>query len=203
MARRVVLVATGAGAALLVIAGMQSVRARQLREAERALAASHVSAALAVATDVAPAAPPAETPDPTPPAAEPATAPEATDEAPPPAPDLAVEPTASAAPGAGPAPVTRDPRETALDVRTELHSHSALVRDAQRALLKGDTAKAISLSQQAVATNGGDAEGWLTLAAARKAAGDLAGAREAYRRCIGSAHTFGVMSCRALLVKAD
>ncbi len=51
--------------------------------------------------------------------------------------------------------------------------------------------------------NPADAEGWLTLAAARKAAGDLAGARDAYRRCVASARTFGVMSCRALVGATD
>ena len=56
----------------------------------------------------------------------------------------------------------------------------------------------MSLAQQAAAASPYDAEGWLTLAAARKASGDLAGARDAYAQCIAKAHTVGVMSCRAL-----
>lgn len=102
-----------------------------------------------------------------------------------------------------PALPARDPRETALDVRTALHARSPLVRDAQSALLKGDTGRALALAQQAVAANSADADGWLTLAAARKASGDPAGARDAYARCVTSGRTFGVMSCRALGVKAQ
>jgi len=109
------------------------------------------------------------------------------------------------APSELPAPLSsaKDPRETALDVRAELHAKSPLVRDAQRALLKGDTAAAMSLAQRAVAANSGDADAWLTLAAARKAAGDLAGARDTYNKCVAMAHTFGVMSCRALAARGQ
>jgi DNA-binding response OmpR family regulator len=114
---------------------------------------------------------------------------------------------AAAAPGgtpaAAPAVPAKDPRETALDVRAELHSRSPLVRDAQRALLKGDTGRALSLAQHAVAANSADADGWLTLAAARKASGDVAGARDAYSKCVAAGRTFGVMSCRALGARAE
>ena len=60
-----------------------------------------------------------------------------------------------------------------------------------------------SLAQKAVGTNPGDADAWLTLAAARKAAGDLAGARDAYGKCVASAHTYSVMSCRALAARSQ
>jgi cytochrome c-type biogenesis protein CcmH/NrfG len=89
-------------------------------------------------------------------------------------------------------------RESAIDVRYDLHSHSPLVRDAQRALLKGDTARAMEIAQKAVTKDPSDADGWLTLAASRKASGDLAGAADAYRACIAQAHTVGVMNCRVL-----
>jgi CheY-like chemotaxis protein len=102
-----------------------------------------------------------------------------------------------AAGSGAPSPVV-DVREKALDVKTELHARSPLVRDAHRALLRGDTDKAIALSLQAVAANPADADAWLTLAAARKAAGDVAGAKDAYKQCIAKGFTAGVMSCRAL-----
>jgi Flp pilus assembly protein TadD len=111
-------------------------------------------------------------------------------------PGVAAAGTASSAPAV-------DPRETALDVKTAMHARSALVRDAQQALLKGDTGKAKVLAQQAALTSPYDAEGWLTLAAARKASGDLAGARDAYAQCVAKAHTFGVMSCRALASRSE
>jgi hypothetical protein len=79
-----------------------------------------------------------------------------------------------------------------------MHSTSPLVRDAQRALLKGDTARAIELAQKAVVKDGSDADGWLTLAAARKASGDFTGASDAYQSCIAQAQTEGVVHCRVL-----
>jgi len=104
------------------------------------------------------------------------------------------------APSASAPPV--DPREKVLGVRTELHARSPLVREAQAAMLKGDTARALSLAQQAVAANMADADAWLTLAAARKAGGDLAGARDAYAKCVANGRTFTVMSCRALAARS-
>jgi hypothetical protein len=89
-------------------------------------------------------------------------------------------------------------RETALPTRVEMSAHSPLVRDAQRLLLKGETERAVTLAQKAVSEDASDADAWLTLAAARKAAGDLSGAGEAYRACITQARTVGVADCRAL-----
>jgi hypothetical protein len=104
----------------------------------------------------------------------------------------------AAAAGALPATPPGKPGETAIDVHTQMHSQSPLVRDAQSALLKGDTNKAMELAQKAVLKEPGDADGWLTLAAARKASGDLSGAAEAYKGCIAKAQTVGVMHCRVL-----
>jgi hypothetical protein len=197
--RRVALVAAAAGAALLVVIGITSVQARHAREADAARAALPTSPAAAAAGGPSQALRPGSSPlddivAATAMAADLA-APSATPDAvPPTAPDGVASSAADA-----PAPSSAvDPRETALHVNTQLHARSALVRDADRALLNGDTAKAISLAQQAVASNPADAEGWLTLAAARKAAGDASGARDAYTRCIAQGHTVGVMSCRAL-----
>lgn len=101
-------------------------------------------------------------------------------------------------PGSVVPPPVVDVREKALDVKTVLHARSPLVRDADRALLQGDTDRAIGLAQKAVAANPADADAWLTLAAARRAAGDVAGAKDAYKQCIAKGFTVGVMSCRAL-----
>lgn len=194
--RRIALVATGAGVALLVAMGLSSVHARNVREAEQARAGlptvaaaaagptrplEPTSTSLAVMATTPPASPEAS-------AALPGTDT--------PAPTADSNGTVAAAVAS--ATITVDPREKALDVKTQMHSRSPLVRDAESALLQGDTAKALSLAQQAVASNPADADGWLTLAAARKASGNLAGAHDAYTQCIAKGHTFGVMSCRAL-----
>jgi hypothetical protein len=196
MIRRVGLVAAAAGTVVILAAGLASMRSRQVREAElvRAgvssptpvLASQPVAPVVQSETVGAPATP--DSPE----------GPLPAETLPQPGADVATD-----VAGVAPMPSARDPREAALDVRTELHAKSALVRDAHRALLKGDTARALTLAQQAVATNPADADGWLTLAAARRAAGDAAGAHDAYRKCVASARTFGVMSCRALVGKSD
>ena len=205
------LLAAAAAAVLLVGVGMRSIHSRQLRESESAraqlptvtgavtgaaaaMAAPGAAQALAMATPI-PVAPATDDTSATPAATE---SPAAADAVPSPdgLPGVAAAGTASAAPAV-------DPRETALDVKTAMHARSALVRDAQQALLKGDTGKAKALAQQAALTSPYDAEGWLTLAAARKASGDLAGAHDAYSQCVAKAHTFGVMSCRALASRSE
>ena len=189
--RRVGLVAAAACTVAVVAAGLASMRSRQVHEAELARSSVTNPTPVLASQPVAPVVEsdrvgaPATTESPEAPAAAETTAPPGTDVAT----DVASVP---------PAPSARDPRETALDVHTELHAKSAHVRAAHRALLKGDTARALTLAQQAVATNPADADGWLTLAAARRAVGAAAGARDAYRKCVASARTFGVMSCRAL-----
>jgi Flp pilus assembly protein TadD len=96
-----------------------------------------------------------------------------------------------------------DPRERALDVNTVLHARSPLVRDAERALLRGETDKALALAQKAVDAKPADADAWLTLAAAKKASGDMPGARAAYQQCVAKASTFGVMNCRVLAARSE
>jgi hypothetical protein len=190
-------VAAAAAALVIVAGGLGAMRARRSHEAGPALAG--ITTPVAAAAGVSPPIEPAGASETAPVAPGSQDVPVASEATPPPGTDVI----STAAAIAPPAPSARDPRETALDVRTELHAKSALVRDAHRALLKGDTARAISLAQQAVAANAADADGWLTLAAARKAAGDVGGARDAYRKCVASARTFGVMSCRALVGKSE
>lgn len=194
--RRIALVTAAAGATLLVVTGLSSMHARHVREAEAARVELPT-----VATAAAAPAQPAELPS-APPAALVATATKPSDQGAAPARTEAIP-----APGTDPmgataavasSTLTVNPRERVLDVKTQMHSRSPLVRDAESALLKGDTAKATSLAQQAVAFNPNDADGWLTLAAARKASGDVSGAQSAYAQCIAKGHTVGVMSCRAL-----
>ena len=195
--RRVGLVAAAACTVAFVAAGLASMRSRQFRDAEQARSSVTNPTPVLASQPVAPivetdmVGAPLTTGSPeAPPPAETSTPPQST--------EVATDTTSLA-----PTPSARDPRETALDVHTELHAKSALVRDAHRALLKGDTARALTLAQQAVAANPFDADGWLTLAAARRAAGDAAGAHDAYRKCVASARTFGVMSCRALVGRSE
>lgn len=200
--RRVVVAGVTAAAALGVWAALGSIHARTGSAAHVAQAASEPTA---VAAEGIPAAPPAS---PTPAAPLATDAPETT------APDAPADPGVPTSGGQGaPGAVSLaapsssipagDPREKALDVRTELHARSPLVRDAERALLRGDTGKALALAQQAVDKTPADADGWLTLAAARKNSGDLAGARAAYQQCISKAFTFGVMNCRVLAARSE
>jgi len=77
-------------------------------------------------------------------------------------------------------------------------STESLVGQAQRALAVGATARALTLARQAVREAPQDADAWLTLGAAFQAAGDTASAREAYRDCVGQAHTVNVSDCRVL-----
>jgi hypothetical protein len=209
----------GAGVAVLVLGviaviGLRSVRERQQREAEEARARNvAVTSATPAARSEARTAPiPAavEAPSPSIAAAATATATVAASAEPaevaPGAPNAAgATGMAAAGPAAGaanaPAAAALAPvntKESAIDVRYAMHSTSPLVRDAQRALLKGDTARAMELAQKAVVKDASDADGWLTLAAARKASGDFTGASEAYQSCIAQARTEAVVHCRVL-----
>ena len=227
-ARRTTFALAAAAAVLLVAGGVYTVRSHESRDADEATRASGDQVVAAAApgapsTEVAepPSAAPAPSAEVAPAASEAASAAAPEGVTPPetaavantaagalntgaPAPNAAAVPTLPA--GAvfgllGVSPVhapAQNTRETMLDVKTALTSTSPLVRDAERALLKGDTDKAQALSQQAVSENPGDADAWLTLAAARKASGDMASAREAYRSCIEQAHTVDVDHCRVL-----
>jgi DNA-binding response OmpR family regulator len=192
--RRIVIAGASAAAVLVLWAGVKSMHGGPAQETAVAQTADKGPA---VAAEAVPPTPPAAVSTGNPATAA-ATDPSATPEnASTPAPagtDAIVGALASAAP----ATPAVDPRERALDVKTNLHARSPLVRDAEIALLKGDATKATALAERATATNPADADGWLTLAAARKASGNLAGARDAYATCSAKAFTAGVTSCRVL-----
>ncbi len=223
--KRVIGTGLAAAAILFVVVGLNSVRARQLREAEAArssngLAAATTSAVTATAQPAAPL-PSAARPGTEAPAASAPELPTAAAAAPS---DIAAKEPAKtgslsiAKPGVDPnaAPVLaaypfagisttqrKAVRETALDTRLAGAGQLPLVSDAERALLKGETDRALTLAHQAVVANAENAEAWLTLAAAQKASGDFAGAHESYRSCIGRAQTVGVDHCRVLASRSE
>jgi hypothetical protein len=91
------------------------------------------------------------------------------------------------------------PASGALPVEAETHHvHSALVGEAEQALVRGAIDRAIVLSGQAIAAEPTDADAWLTLAAAHRASGDDSAARADYRNCIARARTEAVSHCRVL-----
>lgn len=202
--------ATGLTVALVLgaVVGLRSLRAHQLQESEAARSGSAATVAGIEPSGAAAAALPGEPAIPSPP-----DEPIASASAPAAEPSMGVLSVTAAAEPLAPtitsvnlaavpaADVRARGQEKALDVRFVFHSSSPLVRDAQRALLKGDTEAATSLAQKAVSGSPADADAWLTLAAARKAAGDLAGAGDAYRGCVEQAQTAGVMNCRAMGVQ--
>jgi hypothetical protein len=180
---------------------LHSVRDRQMREADQVRGIGAV--AVSAAQSAKPSAPVAASgaPDSIPPAplagvsggvagAAVALAPASLGDPSPQDMNAAASPPAIASP--------RDPREMLLDTRVAIHSRSPLVRDAQLRLLKGDAVHGSEVAQKAVASEPFDAEGWLTLAAARLVVGDRAGAAEAYSACIAQAQTIGVTDCRVL-----
>jgi CheY-like chemotaxis protein len=75
---------------------------------------------------------------------------------------------------------------------------ASIVSQANHALRRGATARALTLARQAVAQNPADADAWLTLGAALQSSGDSAGAREAYSNCLTRAHTANISECRLL-----
>jgi Flp pilus assembly protein TadD len=88
-------------------------------------------------------------------------------------------------------------QEKPLDTRPEPGGESLVVQ-ASHALSRGATARAVQLARQAVSSNPGDAEAWLTLGAAFQASGNASAAREAYRSCVAQARTANVSECRML-----
>jgi hypothetical protein len=80
----------------------------------------------------------------------------------------------------------------------QLRGRSALVVDAEKALLGGSIDRAVELATKATVETPEDADAWLTLGAAHRAAHDPAAAREDYRNCVAHAVTFGTMDCRVL-----
>ncbi|MGO9836380.1 MAG: response regulator [Polyangiaceae bacterium] len=95
------------------------------------------------------------------------------------------------------APPTPPERETPINGKGEPGGGSLLVQ-ASHALAEGATAHAIDLGRQATAANPGDADAWLTLAAAYQASGNGGAAHGAYASCVAQARTPDVSECRVL-----
>jgi CheY-like chemotaxis protein len=202
--KRIGAAVVGVAAVLCIAVSLHSVSNRQMREAEQARGASAVDVRAVpsvIGSSPEPALPTAkgasvEAPIVAKPLVEASSGvagvPEVLPRAPPATPpkDLA----AAASPAAI-APHAAA-RETPLDTGLAVDSHSPLVRDAQRLLLKGDAAHASEVARKAVSSDPSDADAWLTLAAARLTAGDSAGAAEAYGACVAQARTVGVTHCR-------
>ena len=225
-AKGVMVVALVLAAILVVVGGLQALRARQDRQIEAINARGTATVDRGAATNVP--APPRSAPDLTGSATPPASAAAATAESPSPEREPAnarplpapVAAVATAAAGTTAAPVKTaapfpelahpvDPAMTATAVPTG-GAHEAPVdlpptpaggsplSQASRALAKGDTPRAITLARQAVAGNPGNADAWLTLGAAYQASGNGAAAREAYKSCVVQAHSANVNECRML-----
>jgi CheY-like chemotaxis protein len=75
---------------------------------------------------------------------------------------------------------------------------SALVADAEQALLKGAVDRAVELATKATTETPEDADAWLALGAAHRAAHEMAAARQDYRNCVAHAVTPGITDCRVL-----
>ena len=205
--KRIVAVAVSVAALIVVIGGLRALKVRQQRQSEEARARAARTAETATTAEVPPPPPVA-----TAPAATTAAVP--AESAMPPATSSVAIPSsapiaAATRPGsndgahpsstnavAPPAADTRPASETPLDTKPAVGG--SLVVQAERALSKGETAKAVELARKAVAGSPGDAEAWLTLGAAYQASGNASAAREAYRNCIAQAHTADVTECRVL-----
>jgi hypothetical protein len=135
-----------------------------------------------------PAAPPPAAPSPPPPAAPRVTT-RQPDVATPPAPRPAPAPPPVAQPAPQPTP--------APDAKPAAGTGNA-TRDAQRALDRGDTARAVELARQATSADPTNAEAWLTLGAAYEASGRASLARSAYQSCATRGKGERVGECRAL-----
>src|SRR5580704_10313778 len=101
--------------------------------------------------------------------------------------------------GAAPPPLAPPgPPVSETSLETGGATGGSLISQADRALRKGDTAKAVSLARQAVPAN---ADAWLTLGAAYQASGNGGAARDAYKSCVKQAHFANVTECHALAAK--
>jgi Flp pilus assembly protein TadD len=64
--------------------------------------------------------------------------------------------------------------------------------------LRGSIDRAVELATKATTETPEDADAWLALAAAHRAARDPVAAREDYRNCVAHAVTLGITDCRVL-----
>ena len=197
-AKRVVASVVALAAVLVVAGGLRAMQVRQQREADDARARPADTAAAAIQS--APAWPAV-----TPTASAADTASLDTIAAPAPA-DMG---TAAASGGAvdvgdtGAHPSVEVPPLPAVIAReTPIEGHDApgasIVSQANHALRRGATERALALARQAVAANPSDADAWLVLGAACQSTGDSAGAHDAYNNCLQRAHTANISECRLL-----
>ncbi len=196
---KVVVAASVAVAALIcVTAGLHSLSTHQQRSADEARRQESVAAVAVAPTRLDAIPPPVAAPPPT---------------------DVAPSVGAAAAPAAGTVDETTapaslpeavstagaagTPADRELPIQTTLHTHgqSALVVAAEQALVRGATDRALVLANQAVNAAPADADAWLTLGAAHRAAGNDAAAREDYRQCVAQALTEGKNHCRVLAAR--
>jgi Tfp pilus assembly protein PilF len=75
------------------------------------------------------------------------------------------------------------------------------VKEAQRALNRGDAAHARDLALDAVRRDATNVDGWLTLGAAHEALGQRGAAKQVYESCVQNGHGKRVAECRALLAR--
>lgn len=214
LARGVVGGAVAIAAGLIIVAGLNSSRARQLREAEEAHSAL---TALAAAVPIPSVVMPVNLATATPSVA--GVVPSAVAQVERPAPAELKAPTPRAHEGDAPlgtgnradttgaliaAPRAESVRsESALGMKFEETGQSPTVLEAERALARGATSSALELAQRAVAENPANADAWLTLGAAREASGDANSARFAYQSCVAQAHTVGLNHCRILAERGN
>jgi DNA-binding response OmpR family regulator len=213
--KRIVAAVLAGSAVILVAGGLRALRARQERLAD----ASRTSVA---STEVA-AVKPMDVPPPPPTAPAVASAQEAEsgsattstatigkvpEPTPNPAPSrppiVAGVPSVASMPAAAvgvamsrPVEAAPPARETPINTKAESGGGSLVVQ-ASHALAEGATAHAVDLGRQATAANPGDADAWLTLAAAYQASGNGGAARAAYASCVAEAKTADISECRVL-----
>ncbi len=225
-AKRLVAIVVALAAILVVVGGVQAMRARQQREVEEAnaraarLAGPPATATVTPALTAVPEPPAATTASPpavsaaasasaAPSESAAASAPAAATDVGTTSPTNAPATTPSSVPLAaavtpaapGPAAPTPNAGPTVAGAETPLDTGAtggSLLTQAGRALQKGDSAKAVSLARQAVAENPSNADAWLTLGAAYQASGNGGAAKQAYRDCTKQAHFADVTECFAL-----
>jgi cytochrome c-type biogenesis protein CcmH/NrfG len=197
-AKRVVASVVALAAILVLAGGLRAMQVRQQREADDARTRPADSAAAAIQSApawpaVTPIASAADTASP-----DTIAAPAPTD-------------TGSAAAPGGAVDVGDTSAHPSVDVpplppviarETPIEGHDApgasIVSQANHALRRGATERALALARQAVAANPSDADAWLILGAACQSAGDSAGAHDAYNNCLQRAHTANISECRLL-----
>lgn len=197
-AKRVVASVVALAAILVVAGGLRAMQVRQQREADDARTRPADTAAAAIQS--APAWPVV-----TPTASAADTAPPGTSAAP-----ASADTGSVASPGAAVdandmaihPPVDVPPLPPVIARETPIEGHDApgasIVSQANHALARGATERALTLARQAVAANPSDADAWLILGAACQSSGDSAGAHEAYNNCLQRAHTANISECRLL-----